>query len=109
MICRSATSWSSRSSRAGRRKCSQRETEIVEEWKDKDFSPRMYRKCVIRDVVYLKEKQERLEKEQKEKEKAFGQCVGFIRRKEEEEEEDEETKQMKEVMGFRGFGSTKKK
>ncbi|KAK8821144.1 hypothetical protein WA538_005773 [Blastocystis sp. DL] len=58
-------------------------------------------KVSARDL-YLKEKQERLERERREKEEAEA-------KKREEEEEDEETKRMKDIMGFGGFNSTKKK
>lgn len=46
--------------------------------------------------LYLKEREERLKKQQEEEEKK-------------EDEEDEETRKLKEMMGFGGFGSAKKK
>lgn len=46
--------------------------------------------------LYLKEREERLKKQQEEEEKKV-------------EDEDEETKKLKEMMGFGGFGSAKKK
>lgn len=48
--------------------------------------------------LYMKEREERLKKQQEEEEE-----------KKKMEEEDEETKKMKEMMGFGGFGSAKKK
>ena len=48
--------------------------------------------------MYLKEREERLKRQQEEKEK-----------EEEKEEDDEETQKMKELMGFGGFGTSKKK
>ena len=108
MSCRSAASRSSGSCGTSGCKCCKGEAEVIEEWKGESFGSRTYHCCAICDVVYLKEKQERLEREQKEKEKKWDWTLDLTCRME-KEEEDEETKQMKEVMGFGGFGTTKKK